>query len=208
MSITQAFNEITIAQGGTPSKGAAITAAIDALNDALAGSDQPTEQTIEAAVRLLGEHIGGGGSSVTVEALTATENKTYTAPAGKAYSPVTVNVSGAAQEYDIECYDTTYAKVSSFAYAATITGGGDVPYDLSVDTSANINKAVAGSLVAISWDEIAQDYGEEENVFAINARQDNQADLNFFEIPSVSYNGYFVFTMPNQTAYVYVNHWA
>lgn len=33
-----------------------------------------------------------GGSSVTVESLTATENKTYTAPEGKAYSPVTVNV--------------------------------------------------------------------------------------------------------------------
>lgn len=36
----------------------------------------------------------GGGGGVTVEALTATENKTYTAPSGKAYSPVTVNVSG------------------------------------------------------------------------------------------------------------------
>ncbi len=35
---------------------------------------------------------GGGGSSVEVEALTATENKKYTAPTGKAYSPVTVNV--------------------------------------------------------------------------------------------------------------------
>ena len=31
---------------------------------------------------------GGGGGEITVEALTATENKTYTAPSGKAYSPV------------------------------------------------------------------------------------------------------------------------
>lgn len=38
--------------------------------------------------------VVGGGGSVTVEALTATENKTYTAPSGKAYSPVTVNVPG------------------------------------------------------------------------------------------------------------------
>lgn len=37
---------------------------------------------------------GGGGGSVIVEALTATENRTYTAPSGKAYSPVTVNVPG------------------------------------------------------------------------------------------------------------------
>ena len=37
---------------------------------------------------------GGGGGDITVESLTATENKTYTAPSGKAYSPVTVNVPG------------------------------------------------------------------------------------------------------------------
>lgn len=35
---------------------------------------------------------GGGGSSVTVEALSVTANGTYTAPSGTAYSPVTVNV--------------------------------------------------------------------------------------------------------------------
>lgn len=35
---------------------------------------------------------GGGSGDITVEALTATENKVYTAPEGKAYSPVTVNV--------------------------------------------------------------------------------------------------------------------
>lgn len=37
---------------------------------------------------------GGGGSSVTVEPLTVTENGTTTAPSGKAYSPVTVDVPG------------------------------------------------------------------------------------------------------------------
>lgn len=36
----------------------------------------------------------GGGGSVTVEALSVTANGTYTAPTGRAYSPVTVNVSG------------------------------------------------------------------------------------------------------------------
>jgi hypothetical protein len=35
---------------------------------------------------------GGGSGDITVEALTAIENKVYTAPEGKAYSPVTVNV--------------------------------------------------------------------------------------------------------------------
>ncbi len=61
MTIASAFNDIAVAQGGTAAKSGTITAAIDALNDALAGSDQPTAKTIEQAVRLLGEHIGGGG---------------------------------------------------------------------------------------------------------------------------------------------------
>lgn len=38
----------------------------------------------------------GGGSSVTVESLSVTANGTYTAPTGKAYSPVDVSVSGSA----------------------------------------------------------------------------------------------------------------
>lgn len=62
MTIASAFNDIAVAQGGTAAKSGAITAAIDALNDALAGSDQPQAKTIEQAVRLLGEHIGGGGT--------------------------------------------------------------------------------------------------------------------------------------------------
>lgn len=36
----------------------------------------------------------GGGGDITVESLSVTENDTYTAPEGKAYSPVTVNVPG------------------------------------------------------------------------------------------------------------------
>lgn len=44
-------------------------------------------------VQAIGD-IQTGGSSVTVESLNVTQNGTYTAPSGKAYSPVTVNVSG------------------------------------------------------------------------------------------------------------------
>lgn len=35
---------------------------------------------------------GGGGSGITVEPITITQNGTTTAPRGKAYSPITVNV--------------------------------------------------------------------------------------------------------------------
>lgn len=41
---------------------------------------------------LLGKQAGGGGGGVTVEPLSVSENGTYTAPTGKAYSPVTVAV--------------------------------------------------------------------------------------------------------------------
>ena len=41
---------------------------------------------------------------ITVEALTVTENDTYTAPAGKAYSPVTVNVEGGGGQEFLELH--------------------------------------------------------------------------------------------------------
>lgn len=63
MTIASAFNSIAVAQGGTANTSGTISGAIDALNDALAGSDQQGAQTIEQAVLLLGEHIGGGGGS-------------------------------------------------------------------------------------------------------------------------------------------------
>lgn len=42
--------------------------------------------------------IAGGGSGVTVEALSVTENGTYSEE-GKAYSPVTVNVAGGSSDF-------------------------------------------------------------------------------------------------------------
>lgn len=83
MTIAQAINDIAAAQGGTPARPATIAGAIDALNDALAGSDQQAARTIEDAVVLLGEHIGGGGGG-TEHAITcyqATED-------GEGFEPI------------------------------------------------------------------------------------------------------------------------
>ena len=52
---------------------------------------EPVQSAEEAYLEAIYEN-GGGGGGVTVEALTVTENGTYTAPSGKAYSPVKVNV--------------------------------------------------------------------------------------------------------------------
>lgn len=43
--------------------------------------------------------IVGGGSDITVEEVTFTDNGDYTAPEGKAYSPVHVNVAGGSSDF-------------------------------------------------------------------------------------------------------------
>ena len=61
----------------------------------------------------------GGGSSVTVESLSVTANGTYTAPTGKAYSPVDVSVSGSSgvEEKDVNFYDYDGTCVASYTAA-------------------------------------------------------------------------------------------
>lgn len=51
-------------------------------------------QNVERLKELVGE-----GGDITVEAVTFTENGTYTAPSGKAYSPVTVDVAGGSSDF-------------------------------------------------------------------------------------------------------------
>lgn len=125
MTIASAFNEIAVAQGGTASKSGTITGALDALTDALAGSDQPAPQTIEQGVRMLGEHIGGGGGggddarvfvylnghtgtfSINGSPVTLTDSadvsnaKEFTAPAGSV-----VNVDSDTETLDTAVYAT------------------------------------------------------------------------------------------------------
>ena len=61
----------------------------------------------------------GGGGGVTVEALSVNTNGTYTAPTGKAYSPVTVNVSGggAVEAKDVNFYDYDGTLLHSYTAA-------------------------------------------------------------------------------------------
>ena len=61
MTIAKAFNEIAVAQGGAADTSGTIAGAIDAVNDALSGSDLPKKPRIEDGIRVLGQYIGGGG---------------------------------------------------------------------------------------------------------------------------------------------------
>lgn len=64
-------------------------------------------------VEAIGDIQTGGGSSVIVEALNVTQNGTYTAPAGTAYSPVTVAVSGSGTDYLAARLNNTLTSYSS-----------------------------------------------------------------------------------------------
>ena len=55
----------------------------------------------------LAKQLGGGGSSVTIEELNVTANGTYSAPTGKAYSPVNVNVSGGGDDLLLQTLNRT-----------------------------------------------------------------------------------------------------
>lgn len=68
---------------------ARLTDIADAIRAKNGSSDTYTPPQMAAAIAAI--PTGGG---VDVEALSVTANGTYTAPTGKAYSPVTVNVSG------------------------------------------------------------------------------------------------------------------
>lgn len=60
---------------------------------------------------------GGGGGDITVESLSVTENGTYTAPSGKAYSPVTVEVEPPENSYQLKSI-TTPTSLATFEASA------------------------------------------------------------------------------------------
>lgn len=87
----------------------------------------------------LGGSGGGGGSPVTVESLTVTANGTTTAPSGKAYSPVTVNVPSPNSIQTIEStLDEPFGTMTAEQITALIEqiSSGDVTCEMEYDASA------------------------------------------------------------------------
>lgn len=89
---------------------------------------------------LLGKQSGGGGG-VTVESKSISANGTYTAPTGKAYSPVTVNVANSYTAGDEGKVVSSGALVSQTAHAE-VTQNGTI--DTTLNNSVVVNVSGGG----------------------------------------------------------------
>ena len=67
---------------------------------------------------------GGGGGDITVESLSVTANGTYSAPSGKAYSPVTVNVPNPSTGTLNITANGTYDVTEKASAVVNVSGGG------------------------------------------------------------------------------------
>ena len=71
---------------------------------------------------------GGGGGDITVESLSVTDNGTYTAPSGKAYSPVSVDVQPTLGTKSVTTNGTYTASSDNLDGYSSVTV--DVPSDI------------------------------------------------------------------------------
>lgn len=83
-----------------------------------------------------------GGGDVTVESLSVTANGTYTAPTGKAYSPVVADVPNTYVAADEGKVVSSGALVAQTARASEITANGT--YDTTVNNSVTVNVSGGG----------------------------------------------------------------
>lgn len=115
---------------------------------------------------------------------------------------------GDGQEFSINCYnavDQHAIQVESFAYAATIVNNQGV-YSLDIDTSQTIDKAEAGTFVAFDVTDFTS-----ETITALNSAYVTGDISDLVEFKPF-YGGdetamYFVYTMPKQDLFVYLNDW-
>ena len=101
--------------------------------------------------------------NVTVEALNVTENGTYTAPEGKAYSPVSVTVAGSLPDniyfYGVTTDSSGYAGNCSMVSSEEITGVGTYDvyfYENAVSGGYQLAAANATEKISITIDEVIE----------------------------------------------------
>ena len=79
----------------------------------------------------LAKAIGGGGPSVTVEELNVSQNGTTTAPEGKAYSPVNVNVQPPLQQKSVNANGDVTPDEGYYGLSKVLV---DVSGDIDIET--------------------------------------------------------------------------
>lgn len=128
-TIAQELFTIAEAQGGTASGyPRTIAGAVDALTDALAGSDVDSGRTIAEAVAVMGEYIGGGGGgSVTLNMRWSDmgDEKPFD-------GCVWVNVE------DEPRTEFGTATIKGNDYSTLVVGGGDMVYFTETPDSADV----------------------------------------------------------------------
>lgn len=90
---------------------------------------------------LMGKQAAGGGGDVTVESKSISSNGTYTAPTGKAYSPVVVNVPNSYAAGDEGKVVSNGALVAQTAHAE-VTSNGTI--DTTLNNSVVVNVSGGG----------------------------------------------------------------
>ncbi len=100
---------------------------------------------------LMGKQAGGGGGDITVVSKSISANGTYTAPSGKAYSPVTVDVPNSYAAGDEGKVVSNGELVAQTAHAEVTQNG---PIDTTLNDSVVVNVSGGGDEV-LTWTQLA-----------------------------------------------------
>lgn len=120
-SYTYSNGSLTVSSSGTNNGGYFHQPGYYQLTYGIGGTVEPTE--------------------IEVEPLSVTQNGTYTAPTGKAYSPVTVNVSGGT----INVATTTWTNSDSTATSHTFTGLSGTPKAAFLRCTSSLSRSSSSS---------------------------------------------------------------
>lgn len=121
---------------------------------------------------LMGKAAGGGGGDIIVESKSISSNGTYTAPAGKAYSPVTVNVPNSYAAGDEGKVVSNGALVSQSSDSVTQNG--------TVDTTL-INSLTVNVPGGSSWTLLAS------KEFTVSTSSTTETEVGKVELPNSNY---------------------
>lgn len=124
---------------------------------------------------------GGGGGGTTVEALSVTQNGTYTAPSGTAYSPVTVNVSGGSSDFSTATVTVVNGVSVTFTWGMPIAISDTEEGYYIAQSDAYIDANSTSSFTAILFKGQCYLYAPQSNTLTISGNIEDDGD-NYYII--------------------------